>query len=632
MTYIPSNRIKTDLYTNGTEYQIESTGVTYVGPYWKKYTGEIFTGKNPNETPSQKLVPINNPSNNALTDNTSYSFMEIDDVPKPLVIEYLNIKNIDPTTLTKNLPTSHYPKPTEDDYKLGVFTRYFCVKSNELVYYELDKKTYDKLVNQDKEWLWELYIPFQIPWTLIGDEKEVCKINTGIINLQEQRNKRKGLNIFLKGDCLKFWKGSSITSPPLIYKAKEPPLIENIGVFIDPPSGNPPPPPPPFYNINDLFITTWQTTTSNESITFPLTAVGGANMTINWGDGTTETGLGDNPSHTYAAASTYTVFVSGTYDAVYFNNTGSKLNITSIEQWGTTQWSTMNRAFYGCANLQGNATDSPNLSNVTTMSNMFRSATSFNQDIGSWNVSSVGDMSLMFYGARYFNQDIGSWNVSSVGDMSRMFYNATDFNQDIGAWDVSGVRDMSYMFYNATSFNQDIGTKQVTVNEVTYTAWDVSRNIGLAYMFYGAISFDQDIGRWDVSGVDDMSYMFSGATSFNQDINTKQVTVGEVTYTAWDMSSVDDMSSMFDGATSFNQDIGDWDVSNVTNMSLMFDGVTLSTVNYDNLLIGWEAPPPQSGVIFSAGSSTFTKGGAAEASKTTLETTYGWIITDGGGV
>jgi len=162
MTYIPSNRIKTNLYTNGTEYQIQSTGVTYVGPYWKKYTGEIFTGKNPNETPSQKLVPINKSSDNALTNKTSYSFMEIDDVPKPLVVEYLNIKNIDFTTQTKNLPISYYPKPTEDDYNLGAFTRYFCVKVNENIYLEISKDTYDALNSQKGDWLWELFTPTRL--------------------------------------------------------------------------------------------------------------------------------------------------------------------------------------------------------------------------------------------------------------------------------------------------------------------------------------------------------------------------------------------------------------------------------------------------------------------------------------
>ena len=46
------------------------------------------------EKPFQKLIPINPPSDNTFQNDKAYSFMEIDDIPKPLVTEYLNIKNI----------------------------------------------------------------------------------------------------------------------------------------------------------------------------------------------------------------------------------------------------------------------------------------------------------------------------------------------------------------------------------------------------------------------------------------------------------------------------------------------------------------------------------------------------------
>jgi len=70
---------------------------------------------------------------------------------------------------------------------------------------------------------------------------------------------------------------------------------------------------------------------------------------------------------------------------------------------------------------------------------MFRYATAFNQNIGSWNVDSVTDMSYMFKWAVNFNQDISAWNVSNVTDMSEMFLNAASFNQNLSRWCVENI-------------------------------------------------------------------------------------------------------------------------------------------------------------------------------------------------
>ena len=52
--------------------------------------------------------------------------------------------------------------------------------------------------------------------------------------------------------------------------------------------------------------------------------------------------------------------------------------------------------------------------NVTNMSDMFKYANNFNQDLSTWDVSNVTDMSLMFYSAHNFNQDLSTWDVSNV--------------------------------------------------------------------------------------------------------------------------------------------------------------------------------------------------------------------------
>lgn len=67
------------------------------------------------------------------------------------------------------------------------------------------------------------------------------------------------------------------------------------------------------------FITTWETTTANESITIPTTG-NGYNYTVNWGDGAITNGENGDAIHTYATAGTYTVSITGNFPRIYFNS------------------------------------------------------------------------------------------------------------------------------------------------------------------------------------------------------------------------------------------------------------------------------------------------------------------------
>jgi hypothetical protein len=59
----------------------------------------------------------------------------------------------------------------------------------------------------------------------------------------------------------------------------------------------------------------------------------------------------------------------------------------------------------------------------------------------------------------------------------------------------------------------------------------------------------------------------------------------------------------------------------------MFYGATLSTANYDALLIGWDAQSLQSGVTFHGGNSTYCAGEAARANMISSDS---WTINDAG--
>ncbi len=426
-------------------------------------------------------------------------------------------------------------------------------------------------------------------------------------------------------------------------------------------------------------------TSSSTQFTIPTTGSGyNYNVDCN-NDGTNEaTAQSGDYTCSYGAAGTYTVRIKDNTGAktgfprIYFNGGGDRLKLLTIDQWGTGKWTSMANAFFGCANLAGQASDSPDLTAVTDMSQMFLNASSFNQNIGTWNTSSVTNMATMFDGASSFNQNIGSWNTANVVGMSYMFKDATAFNQDIGSWNTGSVLDTSAMFQNAASFNQNIG------------AWDTSRVINMIGTFAGASSFNQNIGNWNTGNVANFAYMFSGASSFNQNIggwntskatnldrmftfaisfnqnigiwNTANVTSMNFTFAAatsfnqnigswntgnvtnmgamfadakafnqnisgWDTSKVVSMDFMFQGASAFNQNIGSWNVTALTNAGNMFDGVTLSTANYDALLNGWDPQVLKPGVTFSGGSSKYCSGAAARSNMISSDA---WVISDGG--
>jgi surface protein len=344
--------------------------------------------------------------------------------------------------------------------------------------------------------------------------------------------------------------------------------------------------------VNLDFVSTWDTTkagSASDTVVLPLLSGGTYSGTIDWGDGSTSVLSYANRTHTYASSGVKVITISGQIDGWRFNNAGDKAKITDISNWGTLNITT-NSAFFGCSNLDVSATDAPVIS-TTDLIGTFKSCTSLTEpDLNSWDVSSV----TLF----------GNYQ-------SGVFFGASNANPKIELWDVSSGTSFRDMFW-FTQFNRDISN------------WNISSATGLALSgMFAFTPFNQPIQNWTLPPAvtslgENNQGMFHQNSSFNQPIGV------------WNTSSIIKMRQVFQNATSFDQDLSNWQIAQVTDFYSVMIGVTLSTANYDALLIAWDSQGAMSysGTV-NFGGSKYTAGGAAEAARTSLISKWGGII-DGG--
>lgn len=489
-------------------------------------------------------------------------------------------------------------------------------------------------------------------------------------------------------------------------------------------------PPPPATE----FISVWDTEASgdmpgNTTIGIPLTVDGTYDFYIDWGDGNVDhITTYDDPAntHTYDTPGVYTVKIDGQCEGWNFNTSpfGYSENIIDITQWGNVKIDDNTNAggyFYFTTNLiQISASDSPDLSNTTSLSGAFSQSGIVNiASLNLWDTSTIVDMSYCFYSAFYFEGvGIEGWNVQNVTTMAAMFYQASAFNGLIGLWTTSSLQDMSYMLAQASSFNQSVAgidTSNVTTLDHTFQQavlfegigienWITSNVTTLANTFDGnnsgtIMAFNGNVSDWDVSNVTDMTQTFTYCHSFNRPLNwdTSSCTTMFQTFVecisfnqdmpnfvtstttnvtnilsrcyafngqinTWDLTGItsggfggglwqfmSDCTSFnqsvvglnpvnaggyvgaFQGCTALDQDFSSWPIVNITDATSMFDGVTLSTANYNALLISWAAQSVQPNVTFNGGNSHYS--GAGVAARAVLTgSPNNWTITDGGEV
>lgn len=264
----------------------------------------------------------------------------------------------------------------------------------------------------------------------------------------------------------------------------------------------------PVDNTFKMTIDTTQAGSAVDTFVLPL-RVGTVNFTVYWGDGNSDVITTYNQAeltHQYNESGSYQITLDGDFTAVYFANGGDKLKLSSIDNWGTNQWTIFGFCFYGCSNMTANYIDSPDSSICNSFQNQFRDCINFN-GVVDFDASLVTSMNGMFYGCTNFNQPI-NFNSPVLSNPSSMLRGCTNFNSTVNLTTSSSLTNLSRMFQQCTNFNSAI------------TISDTSGVTDMSIMFYLCTNFNQDVSSFDISSVTTAASMFllSGFTQTNYDL------------------------------------------------------------------------------------------------------------------
>ena len=254
------------------------------------------------------------------------------------------------------------------------------------------------------------------------------------------------------------------------------------------------------------------------------------------------------PSSTEQLQEAVDLWVLDSIEAVYVHG--------HISTWDVSQLSSLGQVFRDKHSFNSDIS-SWDVSNVEDFYYTFSSAHQFNRDLSSWDVSNAISMHMMFQGCHSFESDLSSWDVSNVTDMHRMFNDVHNFTSDLSAWDVSMVNDMTGLFAACHNFTSDLSN------------WNVS-NVEMFNSAFGEChSFESDLSNWDMSSAENIADMFSQAHAFNSDL------------TSWNVSNVTDMSATFYNAYSFDCNISVWD-QHIANVQSFNDMIVETSISYEN--------------------------------------------------
>jgi surface protein len=347
--------------------------------------------------------------------------------------------------------------------------------------------------------------------------------------------------------------------------------------------------PPP---VDPALILKYTTTTPSESIEIKSRTTN--NYDVDWGDGSSDTAVTATiKNHTYSAAGTYTVKITGVFPEPDFGNmsTANKNKIVELSNWGEIEYKNFYEAFDSCVNMEYTATDYPDLSTATAnTANMFRAmfrnceGITGSIDLTNWaNLSCAGSYGTyqIFDGCDNITGiNMSGWNVPNVTFSGNMF-------KDCGKTSTNGcVFTLANMSFGASSSFQSC-FENAKIDTIDISNWTLksSGTVNLQTFLKLTTTPHANLGALDLSGWTNTSQVnkisqWMWGTKFTS-INT----------TGWDTSLIGDMSYAFYNASLLTDIIGlsGWKGDSITTMRSSFQNcsvLSFATHNFDTTLWG----------------------------------------------
>ena len=387
----------------------------------------------------------------------------------------------------------------------------------------------------------------------------------------------------------------------------------------------------PFIAVFDTTKTSSGSSASNQII-LPLNYSN--TLKVDWGDGNIVSYTSGTISHVYSSNGTYTINISGTGFNFNYNNTGDRLKILEVKNWGNTILSAA--SFFGCANLiLDNVADVPKLdTNISSCFSGCSKIITINK-LNLFDYSLVTQMGGLFNNCIKFNPSIFTINAPICTIASVILQNCNSFNPTTFSLIIPQCTSFVYGFtglnvFSPSSFYLDIRSISSVNNLLSAKPSfnpssfyiNCANATDLESLFNGNSLFNPTTSFTMVTtSATNMKQMLFNCTNFNQSLN-------------FETQNVLSMANMIQFCTAFNQDISNLNFNKNVFLDNILYGKTSANYNaayYSNLLIKLSA------VLIGVGRTQTKIAGFGSIKRDSTGTSAraalvadGWTINDGG--